>query len=272
MKQLPDANGKTVKSAKARLVARRFQQVQGLDYTEMYAPVIKFTTIRLLLALGAHYDLELHQMDVVTAFLNGDLDEDIYMEQPEGCIDESKKDFVCKLLKALYGLKQAHRQWHAKVDDFLIGELGFETSRSDSCLYIKRVGNTILLIALYVDDLLLAGSDIDAITWMKEELHKRFEMKDLGEAKICIGLEIHRDRATKSLSLTQSKYASNVLERFRIAACNRAIPPMEQVRKVTISDSNDAETNAPYRQAVGCLMYLMIVTRPDLAYAIGKLS
>ena len=125
--------------------------------------MIKFTTIRLPLGLVAHFDLELHQMDVVTAFLNGDLDEDIYMEQPEGCIDKHKSDYVCKLLKALYGLKQAHRQWHAKVDAFLIGELGFETSRSDPCLYIKPIGNTIMLIALYVDDLLLAGSDIGAI-------------------------------------------------------------------------------------------------------------
>ncbi|CDF39892.1 unnamed protein product [Chondrus crispus] len=222
VKQLPDANGNIVESAKARLVARGFQQVQGLDYTETYAPVIKFTTIRLLLALVAHYDLELHQMDVVTAFLNGDLDEDIYMEQPEGCIDKSKSDHVCKLLKALYDLKQAHRQWHAKVNDFLIGELGFETSRSDPCLFIKRIGNTIMLIALYVDDLLLAGSDIDAIKWMKGELNKRFEMKDLGKAKVCIGLEIERDRSAKTL--------------------------------------------------MGSLMYLMVGTRPDLAYAIGKLS
>ena len=147
VKQMPDGRGNTVETAKARLVARGFQQVHGLYYTETYAPVIKFTTIRLLLAMVAHYDLELHQMDVVTAFLNGDLDEDIYMEQPEGCIDKTKSDHVCKLLKALYGLKQAHRQWHAKVDDFLIGELGFNTSRSDPCLYIKRIDNTIMLIA-----------------------------------------------------------------------------------------------------------------------------
>ena len=272
VKQIPDGSGNTVESPKARLVARGFQQVEGLDYTETYAPVIKFTTIRLLLSLVAHYDLELHQMDVVTAFLNGDLDEDIYMEQPEGCIDENKRDCVCKLAKALYGLKQAHRQWHAKVDDFLIGELGFETSRSDPCLYIKRVQNTIMLVALYVDDLLLAGSHLDAITWIKGELNKRFEMKDLGEAKVCIGLEIHRSRGTKTLSLTQSKYASNVLDRFRMKSCNPTSTPMEQVRQAIVTDMKDSETSAPYRQAIGCLMYLMVGTRPDLAYAIGKLS
>ena len=246
--------------------------MQGLDYTETYAPVIKFTTIRLLLALVAHYDLELHQIDVVTEFLNGDLDEDIYMEQPEGCIDKRKSDHVCKLLKALYGLKHAHRQWHAKVDDFLIGELGFKTSRSDPCLYIKRISNTTMLIALYVNDLLLAGSDINVITWMKGELNKRFEMKDLGEAKVCIGLEIQRDRTAKTLSLTQTKYASNVLERFRMSTCNHSLTPMEQGRTTTISTETDSETNAPYREAVGCLMYLMVGTRPDLAYEIGKLS
>ncbi|CDF77556.1 Retrovirus-related Gag-Pol polyprotein [Chondrus crispus] len=272
VKQLPDANGNIVESAKARLVARGFQQVQGLDYTETYAPVIKFTTIRLLLALVAHYDLELHQMDAVTAFLNGDLDEDIYMEQPEGCVDKSKSDHVCKLLKALYGLKQAPCQWHTKVDDFLLGELGFETSRSDPCLYIKRIGNTIMLIALYVDDLLLAGSDIHAIKWMKGELNKRFEMKDLSEAKVCIGLEIHRDRTIKTLSLTQTKYALNVLDRFKMSTCNPSLTPMEQGRKTTNSIENDSETKVPYREAVGCLMYLMVGTRPDLAYAIGKLS
>ena len=110
VKQLPDESGKLVETTKGRLGARGFQQIEGLDYTETFAPVIKFTTIRLLLALVAYFDLELHQMDVVNAFLNGDLEEDIYMEQPEGCIDKDKSDSVCKLLKAIYGLKQADRQ------------------------------------------------------------------------------------------------------------------------------------------------------------------
>ena len=161
VKQVPDENGKLCEAAKARLVARGFQQIEGIDYSETFAPVIKFTTIRLLLALVAHFDLELHQMDVVTAFLNGDLDEDIYMEQPEGCVDSTDTDFVCKLLKAIYGLKQAHRQWHYKIDSFLLIKLGFKTTRSDSWLYIKR--NSVMIIALYVDDLLMAGRDLDAI-------------------------------------------------------------------------------------------------------------
>lgn len=272
VKQLPIANGKSAEMAKGRLVARGFQQVEGLDYSETFAPVIKFTTIRVLLALVAHFDLELHQMDVVTAFLNGDLDEDIYMEQPEGCIDRSKRDYVCKLLKAIYGLKQASRQWYKKVDDFLIGELGFTPTRSDPCLYILIVENKMLLIALYVDDLLIAGTDIEAIMWIKGELNTRFEMKDLGEAKVCIGLEIRRDRKEKTLSLTQSKYAASVLKRFNMSDCNPCTTPMEKLQGRVEDVGNDPESHAPYRQAIGCLMFLMVGTRPDLAYAIGRLS
>ena len=276
VKQLPDESGKLVDTAKGRLVARGFQQVEGLDYTETFAPVIKFTTIRLLLALVSYFDLELHQMDVVTAFLNGDLDEDIYMEQPEGCIDKTKSDSVCKLLKAIYGLKQAHRQWHSKIVAFLIAELGFTTTRSDPCLYIRRQNNVIMIIALYVDDLLLAGSDLDAIVWMKNELNRRFEMKDLGEAKTCIGLEIDRNRSKNILTVTQSKYAHAVLNRFKMSKSNQCATPMEQsshvATQVADTHTSDKPCSAPCRQAIGCLMFLMVGTRPDIAFAIGKLA
>ena len=276
VKQLPDESGKLVETAKGRLVARGFEQVEGLECTETFAPVFKFTTIRLLLALVAHFDLELHQMDVVTAFLNGDLEEEIYMEQPDGCIDKAKPDSVCKLLKAIYGPKQTHRQWHSKIDEFLIVELGFKTTRSDPCLYIRRQGNVIMIMALYVDDLLLAGSDLEAILWMKNELNKRFDMKDLGEAKTCIGLEIDRIRSENILTVTQSKYAQAVLTRFKMSTSNPCVTPMDQsyhvAKQVAETDTEDKPCSAPYRQAIGCLMFLMVGTRPDIAFAIGKLS
>lgn len=142
-------------------------------------------------------------MDVVTVFLNGELDEDIYMEQPNGCVYRSTRDWVCRLQKALYGLKQTPRKWHGKMGQFLIGELGFKTARSELCLYIRRNTESFMFNALYVDDMLLAGSDTRAIAWMKAEFSKRFEMKNLGEAKLCIGLEISRDRQTSTLSLTK---------------------------------------------------------------------
>lgn len=271
-KQLPTPSGDLVETAKARLVARGFQQIEGVDYNETFAPVIKFATLRMVLALVAHFDLELHQMDVVTAFLNGDLDEDIYMEQPDGCIDKRRRDWVCKLQKALYGLKQSPRKWHEKVDQFLIEQLGFVTARSDPCLYIKRDKDALMVIALYVDDLLLAGKDMNAIAWMKSEFSKRFEMKDLGEAHKCIGLEISRNRNTRTLYLSQHTYATSVLERFKMSNCNPCATPMELCRPPIDASIIDPPTNCPYRQAIGCLMFLMVGTRPDLSFTVGRLA
>ena len=273
VKDLPDGGYK----AKARLVARGFQQVQGVDYNETYAPVVKLTSIRILLAIVAHFDLELHQMDVVTAFLNGEMDEDVYMEQPEGCQNTSKPDHVCKLVKALYGTKQGPRMWNVKIDDFL-KDLKFRSSTYDPCIYIRYLKGKMLLVALYVDDLLLAGNDLDAILWMKGELNKRFEMKDLGEARMCLGLEISRDRHKKILNVSQAKYTQTILERFGMQDSRSVPTPMvPSGDKHNPLDSIDPDTDvpatdAPYRQAIGALMYLMLGTRPDLAFAVGKLS
>ena len=162
------------------------------------------------------------------------------------------------------------------LSPILTSELGFTITRSDPCLYIKRDNNSVIIIALYVDDLLLAGSNLNAILWVKGELNKRFEMKDLGEAQVCIGLEIRRNRDSGELWLGQQKYAASVLDRFNMLKCNPCLTPMEQQRTLPGTTSmavvHDSSTNAPYRQAIGCLMFLMVGTRPDLAYAIGKLS
>ena len=263
-------NGKS----KMRWVAKGCQQVHGVDYGETYAPVVKFTSIRALLSMVAALDFELHQMDVVTAFLYGDIDEDIYVEQPPGFVDANYPDHVCKLKKALYGLKQSPRMWHAKIDDFLVNKLGFETSTSDPCLYVRRKDGKVLIIALYVDDLLIAGDDKSGIAWIKGELSKRFEMKDLGEAKTCLGLEITRDRANRTLKLSQSAYAADVLERFGMTQCKPVATPMEPRRKNTLPNdpSQEPAGDVPYRSAIGCLMFLMVGTRPDIGDAVGKLS
>lgn len=169
---------------KVRLVALGCRQVHGVDFGETYAPVVKYTSIRILLATVAVQDLELHQMYVVTAFLHGELDKDIFMQVPDGLRSDSTEGLVCRLKKALYGLKQAPRLWHAKIDAYLIEELNFVSSRNDPCVYVHHTGASILIIALYVDDLLIAGSDSSEIAIIKGEFAKRFEMKDLGEAKV----------------------------------------------------------------------------------------
>ena len=213
----------------------------------------------------------------MTAFLNGEMGEDVYMEQPEGCKNASKPDHVCKLVKALYGTKQGPRMWNVKIDEFLKG-LNFRSSTYDPCIYVRYMEGKILIVALYVDDLLLAGDEPDTIMWMKGELSKRFEMKDLGQAKVCLGLEISRVRSEKAVFLSQSKYSISILERFGMQDSRPVPTPMvPNSSKSNPLDSADPETDAaakdePYRQAIGSLMYLMLGTRPDLAYAVGKLS
>jgi len=245
------------------------RQIKGLDFNETFAPVAKFTTIRCILAMTAANGWELHQMDVKTALLNGDLDEEVYMEQPDGYVDSTHPDKVCRLFRALYGLKQAPKMWYAKLVDFLKSQ-GFDNIDPDACLYLLMDDGEIIIVLVYVDDLLLVASSLAAIYKIKDALHKRFEMKDLGEAKVILGLEIRRDKALGTLKLSQGKYAGQVLEKFGMAECNPIGSPLEVgLQLVKADESDDA---LPYREAVGSLMYLMVGTRLDVAFSIGKLS
>ena len=153
------------------------------------------------MALVAHYDLELHQMDVKTAFLNGDIDETIYMVQPENFVSGDPKYMVCKLKKSIYGLKQASRQWYHKFHEVIIS-FGFEVNPVDDCVYHKFSGSKFIFLVLYVDDILLASSDIGLLHDTKRFLAKNFEMKDLGVASFVLGIQIHRDRSRGILGLS----------------------------------------------------------------------
>ncbi|KAK1669147.1 hypothetical protein QYE76_057306 [Lolium multiflorum] len=182
---------------KARLVAKGFTQREGIDYNETFSPVSSKDSFRIVMALVAHFDLELHQMDVKTAFLNGDLDEDIYMTQPEGFVVEGKEHLACRLKKSIYGLKQASRQWYLKFDK-IIRTFGFTENVKDNCIYVKFKGSRFTILVLYVDDILLACSDKDMLHETKNFLSSNFDMKDLGEASYVLGIEIHRDRSKDS--------------------------------------------------------------------------
>ena len=199
---------------KARLVAKGFSQMKGMEYDQIFAPVVRHTSIRVLLEIVAIHDLELEQLDVKTAFLHGDLDEDIYMEQPEGFVVDGKSKMVCKLKKSLYGLKQSPRQWYKRFDHFML-ESDFHRSIKDAWVYFKRLGNDCwVYLLLYVDDMLIASKDKAEINKLKEKLKAEFEMKDLGEAKKILGMEIVRDRKRFELRLTQKEYIKKVLCRF----------------------------------------------------------
>ena len=189
------------------------------------------------MALVAHYNMELHQMDVKTTFLNGELEEVIYMKQPEGFVEPGKEDHVCKLQKSIYGLKQASRQWYKKFDS-VISSFGFTENIVDECVYIKTVGKIFIFLILYVDDILLARSNIKLLKDTKEFLSANFDMKDLGEASYVLGIEIQRDRSQGLLGLSQKNYIQKVLKRFNMQSCAEGNSPMSKGDKLSKISKN----------------------------------
>lgn len=179
---------------KARLVVKGFTQTQGVDYSEVFASVVRHTTIIVLLALVAQEDLELHQLDIKTAFLQGDLDEVIHMQQAPG-FESKEKGNVCLLKRLLYGLKQSPRQWYRKFHEYML-EIGFTRCYEDTCTYVKMAkdGGIAVYLLIYVDDMLVAANDIKEIEMVKWQLAKKFDLKDLGEASKILGMDIQRDR------------------------------------------------------------------------------
>jgi len=231
----------------------------------------------LVLGIVAAEDLHLEQLDVKTAFLHGDLEEDIYMKQPEGFVLKGKQDLVCKLKKSLYGLKQAPRQWYKKFDNFMCGN-GFTRCQADHCCYVKRYDNSYIILLLYVDDMLIAGSSIEKINELKRRLSEQFAMKDLGPAKQILGMRITRDRARGTLRLSQAEYVKNVLKRFSMDEAKPVSTPLGSHFRLSKQQSPRTEqeqsgmSRVPYASAIGSLMYAMVCTRPDIAHAVGAVS
>ena len=211
-KKKTDADG-NVTVYKARLVAKGFRQIQGVDYDETFSPVAKLKSMRIMLAIAAYYDYEIWQMDVKTAFLNGDIDEELYMMQPKGFVDPKDANKVCKLQRSIYGLKQASRSWNQRFDK-VIKSFGFIQTYGEACIYKKVSGSSVAFLILYVDDILLIGNDVDLLNSVKEYLNNSFSMKDLGEAAYILGIKIYRDRSKRQISLSQSTYLDKVLKRF----------------------------------------------------------
>ena len=263
---------------KARLVAKGFTQNEGIDFNEVFSPVVKHSSIRVLLAITAYFDLELDQMDVKTAFLHGNLEEEILMAQPEGFIEEGTEDMVCLLKKSLYGLKQSPRQWYLKFDEFMLNH-NFSRSEYDNCVYFRKLnsGDQISLL-LYVDDMLIACKHRAEVEKLKTELMAVFEMKDLGPAAKILGMQIKRDRQAKTLFLTQSGYLKRVVSRFGMVNSKLVTTPVAAHFKLSKQQEPEEEADIdhmrriPYSSAVGSIMYAMVCTRPDVAYGIGLVS
>jgi len=275
-KKKTDMDG-NVCTFKARLVAKGYTQTHGIDYDETFSPVAKIKSIRILLAIAAFYDYEIWQMDVKTAFLNGKLEEDVFMTQPEGFEHKKYPNKVCKLVKSIYGLKQASRSWnlcfHEKVKEF-----GFSRSPDESCVYVKASGSVVVFLVLYVDDILLIGNNVPELQSVKAWLGKCFAMKDLGEAAYILGIRIYRDRSRRLIGLSQSTYVDKVLKRFNMENSKKGNVPIHHSVKLSKSQcpgsdqEQDQMSRVPYASAIGSIMYAMICTRPDVSYALSMVS
>jgi hypothetical protein len=265
------------KHYKARLVVKGFQQKEGIDYTDIFSPVVKMTTIRIVLSIVAAEDLHLEQLHVKTAFLHGELEEEIYMQQPQGFTVQGKESLVCKLRRSLYGLKQAPRQWYKKFDS-LMCSTGFTRCNADHCCYVKSFKNSYIILLLYVDDMLIVGASMEEINKLKNQLSKQFAMKDLGAAKQILGMRIIRDRANSTLKISQAEYVKKILSRFSMDGAKSVSTPLGSHFRLTKDQSpkTDKEkaymSKVPYASAIGSLMYAMVCTRPDIAHAMGVVS
>lgn len=258
-----DPQGK-IERFKARLVAKGYSQIENVDYKETYAPVASMNTIRILFAVANQRRMQILQFDVKTAFLHGDLDETIYMEYPDGLPNPKNK--VCKLIKSLYGLKQAPRQWNKKFDDFL-KRFNLQQSKIDKCMYFNN--DRTLLIAIYVDDGLVASSDPKLLTNLVNYLRDQFELKVM-ECEAYLGFQVSRDKENGTLFLHQSHYATKILEKFNMADCNPTSTPEEV--KQTDTDGKELGPEYPFKELVGSLLYLTTCTRPDIAHAVSMAS
>ena len=262
-----DEAGAIVKH-KARLVARGFVQQEGIDYDDAFAPVARMESVRLLFALAAQEGWGVHHMDVKSAFLNGDLKEEVYVHQPPGFVIPGKEGKVLRLHKALYGLRQAPRAWNAKLDSTLKG-MGFEQSPHEAAIYRRGNGGNALLVGVYVDDLVITGTKDAEVAAFKEEMKATFQMSDLGPLSFYLGIEVHQDNS--GITLRQTAYAKRVVELAGLTDCNPALTPMEERLKLS-RDSTAEEVDATqYRRLVGSLRYLTH-TRPDLAFSVGYVS
>ena len=278
---------------KSRLTIKGFIQRHGVDYWETFSPVAKLISLRVFFALAAHLDMHLFQMDVNNAFLNADLKEEIYMKLPEGYDLETHLSglpsdhvlrtaprfrIVLRLNKALYGLKQAPREWYLNVTKFIKDKLGYTQLDGDSCLFVRRIGDVISLLALYVDDMVLACTCTITLQSDIKEFNDEYKMKNIGEPQVIVGLNVTRDKEAGTIKLSQQKYVHELVEKFGIkdkkvatTAADYGLPLTKEQCPTTDKEKSEM-MKYPYREVVGSLMYLSVGTRPDISFAVSELS
>lgn len=262
---------KTDGRKRARLVAKGFSQVEGIDYEDIFSPVVRYEMVRIMFALAALSKWHMRSVDVKTAFLYGELDEELYMEQPEGFAVQGQERKVFRLKRALYGLKQAALQWWRALDKSM-SKLGFRRLKSDSGIFVlSGLKGPKVTAIVYVDDAIFMGPDIHQVDMVKAMFMDIWECQDLGETKEFLRMKIHRQGNT--IILEQKEYLRKVLERFNMHNA-RSVPtplPMGYTPSPN-SQPVDEQLRTHYQQVIGSLLYLMLGTRPDIAFAVTKMS
>ena len=247
---------------KARLVARGFTQRQGLDYNRTFAPVMKQSLLRSVLAEANHEDWDIDQVDIKTAFLYGELDEELYLKLPDGSIR--------KLERALYGLKQAGRQWYSRFNKSLEA-FGLHRLHGDPCCYQKRTGKDILIVMIHVDDAIITGNSPILIKEFKNVLKKEYKLTDMGPIKHCLGWEINRDRKRRILTISQRQYIIDLLKEYNVKDSTTKSCPASNINMIP-NTATAPILDKPYLELLGAVLYVANSTRPDISYAVSELS
>jgi hypothetical protein len=254
---------------KARLVAKGYSQQHGIDFTEVFAPVARMDTVRMIVALAACRGWDIFQLDVKSAFLHGELREDVYVHQPEGYVKKGKENKVYKLHKALYGLKQAPRAWFSRIESQFVKE-GFQKCPNEQTLFIKRsTGGSILIVSIYVDDLIYTGDDKGMMVEFKKSMMEAFDMTDLGKMRFFLGIEILQK--PEGTFICQRKYATDILKKFTMSESKPVNSPIVPGFKINRDVNGAAVDDTYFKQIVGSLMYLT-TTRPDIMFSVSLIS
>lgn len=251
------------------MVAKDYSKKQGIDFTEVFAPVARMDTVRMIVALAAGRGWDIFQLDVKSAFLHGELNEDVYIEQPLGYVQKGNEHKIYKLHKALYGLRQAPRAWFSRIESHFLNE-GFERCPNEQTLFIKRgTRGNILIVSIYVDDLIYTSDDKGLMIEFKKSMMQAFDMTDLGKMRFFLGIEVLQK--PEGVFMCQRKYAADILKKFAMDECKPMKSPIVPGSKINKDVDGVGVDETYFKQIVGSLMYLTS-TRPDIMFGVSLIS
>lgn len=269
----------SIERYKARICAKGFQQKEGIDFEETFAPVARVTSMRILFALAVRMNWEIHHTDVKTAFLNAFLDETVYMEQPEGFeqTGPNGEKMVCRLKRAVYGLKQAPRNWNEELTKFMT-QYGFVQSKVDNCIFtLNKSDGTKLIVLVYVDDLITTGNSPEETKTFLQALGSKFKTTNKGELEFYNGIQFTRNRSKKTGMMHQEKYINDTLEEMKMTDAKPKFTPIQTGMNLSVDETSDYTGNLnefirQYRKIIGKLLWIALCTRPDIQESVSKLA